>query len=202
MDTSIAMAVALGAFFVLVVVVYSRLVALRNRVESNLAQIDAQLKRRHDLIPSLVETARGYLANERGTLDAVMAARDSARVAGQAAPGAGRGLDPETMTALARAEGALSSTLGRLFALAEAHPDLRADRNMIRLSEEIAATENALSLSRQAFDDAVTQLNTALEAFPAVLFAGMIGFRRASPLGPLGSAFDRAFDRRQEPPGR
>src|SRR5690606_25167424 len=107
MDTSIAMAVALGAFFVLVVVVYSRLVALRNRVDSILAQTDGRLRRRHDLTPSLVETARGYLANERGTLDEVRAARDSARVAGQAAPGAGRGRDPETMTALARAERAL-----------------------------------------------------------------------------------------------
>jgi LemA protein len=185
MDTSITVAVALGAFFVLAVVVYYRLVTLRNRVEDGLAQIDVQLKRRHDLIPDLVETARGYLAHERGTLEAVTAARDSARAAGQAALGAGRGSDPEAMTALARAEGALSSSLERLFALVEARPDLRADRNMMQLSEEITTAENKLSSARQVFNEAVMQFNTALEAFPAALFAGMLGFRRASPLAPL-----------------
>jgi LemA protein len=191
MDTGITMAVALGAFFVLVVLVYNRLVALRTRVENGLAQIDVQLKRRHDLIPNLVETARGYLPHERGTLEAVTAARDAARAAGQAALGAGRGSDPEVMTALASAEAALSSSLERLFALVEAYPDLKADSNMMQLSEEITTTENKLSFARQAFNDAVMQFNTALEAFPAVLFAGTLGFRRASPLAPLGSDAER-----------
>ena len=123
----------------------------------------------------------------------MVAARDAARAAGEAALGPGRGhaSGPEAMGGLARAEGALSSALGRLFALVEAYPDLKANQNMMQLAEEITTTENKLAFARQAFNDAVMQLNTALEAFPAVMFAGMLGFRRATPLAPLGSEAER-----------
>ncbi len=189
MDSSITVAIALGAFFVWALVIYNRLVALRNRVANGLAQIDVQLKRRHDLIPNLVETARGYLSHERQTLEAVVSARAAAQAAGQAATlDAG---DEPAMAAMASAEGALSASLGRLFALAEAYPDLKADQNMMQLSEEIITTENKLSFTRQAFNDAVMHFNTALESFPAAMFAGALGFRRAVMLAPLDSDIER-----------
>ena len=189
MDPSISVAIALGAFFIWALVIYNRLVALRNRVANALAQIDVQLKRRHDLIPNLVETARGYLSHERETIEAVISARDTARTAGQAASRVPR--DAQAMAAMAKAEGVLSSTLGRFFALAEAYPDLKANQNMMQLSEEVATTENKLSFSRQAFNDAVMSFNTALESFPAVMFAGMLGFKPASVLAPLDSDIGR-----------
>jgi LemA protein len=170
-------------------VIYNRLVALRNRVSNSLAQIDVQLKRRHDLIPNLVETARGYMAHERETLQAVIGARDSAQAAGRAAsanPG-----DTQALATMAQAEGALSSTLGRFFAVAEAYPDLKANQNMMQLSEEITTSENKLSFARQAFNDAVMNFNTALQSFPAVLFAGTLGFRPAAVLAPLDSDLER-----------
>jgi LemA protein len=170
-------------------VIYNRLVALRNRVSNALAQIDVQLKRRHDLIPNLVETARGYMAHERDTLQAVIGARDSAQAASRAA--AGNPADPQALAAVAQAEGALSSSLSRFFAVAEAYPDLRANQNMMQLSEEITTTENKLSFARQAFNDAVMHFNTALQSFPAVLFAATLGFKQAAVLAPLDSDIER-----------
>ena len=189
MDPSISVVIAFGAFFIWALVIYNRLVALRNRVVNALAQIEVQLKRRHDLIPNLVETARGYMSHERETLEAVIAARDSAQAAGRTGrrdPG-----DAQAMAAVAQAEGALSSTLGRVFALAEAYPDLKADQNMMQLSEEVTTTENKLSFARQAYNDAVMLFNTALQSFPAVMFAGMLGFRAATMLAPLESDSER-----------
>jgi LemA protein len=189
MDPSVSVAVALGAFFIWALVIYNRLVALRNRVSNALAQIDVQLKRRHDLIPNLVETARGYMAHERDTLLAVTGARDSAQAASRAA--AGNPTDPQALAAVAQAEGALSSSLNRFFAVAEAYPDLKANQNMIQLSEEITTTENKLSFARQAFNDAVMHFNTALQSFPAVLFAATLGFKQAAVLAPLDSDIER-----------
>lgn len=153
---------------------YNGLVALRNRFKNAFAQIDVQLKRRHDLIPNLVETAKGYIKHERETLEAVIAARNGAESARQEAsqvPG-----DPEAMQKLRAAEGALGATLGRLFALSEAYPDLKANQNMMQLSEELTSTENKVAFSRQAYNDAVMQYNTKRETFPTVILAGMFNF--------------------------
>ena len=160
-----------------VVGIYNRLVTLRNRYQNAYSQIDVQLKRRHDLIPNLVETAKGYLAHERGTLEAVIAARNqavSARESAAKAPG-----EPGAMHDLAQAEGVLAGTLGRLFALAEAYPDLKANQTMAQLMEELTSTENRIAFARQAYNDAVMQYNTGRERFPNLLIAGPFGFREA-----------------------
>ncbi len=157
--------------------VYNRLVRLRNRFKNAFAQIDVQLKRRYDLIPNLVETAKGYMKHERETLEAVIQARNQASsAASQAASNPG---DPAAMQTLVGAETALTGTLGRLFALAEAYPDLKANQNMAQLMEELTSTENKIGFSRQAFNDSVTTYNTACQVFPAVLLAGMFGFSQA-----------------------
>jgi len=167
-----------GGFIVVVALFvigkYNGLVALRNRFKNAWAQIDVQLKRRYDLIPNLVETTKGYLKHERGTLEAVIAARNSAssantRVSGN--PG-----DPEAMKALASAEGALGASLGRLFALAEAYPDLKANTSMNQLMEELTSTENKVSFARQAYNDSVMTYNTEREVFPTNIIAGMFNF--------------------------
>ncbi|MGA4580113.1 LemA family protein [Limisphaera sp. VF-2] len=154
--------------------VYNRLVTLRNRFKNAWAQIDVQLKRRYDLIPNLVETAKGYLQHERGTLEAVIAARNAAVQA------SGRvGVDPtnpDAMKALIAAEGTLAGTLGRLFALAEAYPDLKANQTMAQLMEELTSTENKIAFARQAYNDAVMNYNTERERFPSNLVAGMFNF--------------------------
>ena len=161
----------------MVVGIYNTLVTLRNRYKNSFAQIDVQLKRRHDLIPNLVETAKGYLKHERETLEAVIAARNSAVSAqGRAAANPG---DPAAMRELGGAENALSATLGRLFALSEAYPDLKANQNMIRLMEELTSTENKVAFSRQAFNDAVMVYNTKRETFPSNIVAGMFNFQAA-----------------------
>src|SRR3954470_16036690 len=157
----------------IVVSVYNGLVALKNRFQNAYAQIDVQLKRRHDLIPNLVETAKGYMAHERGTLEAVIAARNQA-VGGLERAAANPG-DPAAMKALSSAEQGLSGALGRLFAVAEAYPDLKANQNMLQLSEEITSTENKVAFSRQAYNDAVTAYNTYKQTFPPVLIAGVVG---------------------------
>jgi LemA protein len=160
-----------------VIGIYNRLVTLRNRFKNAFAQIDVQLKRRHDLIPNLVETVKGYMKHERETLEAVIQARNQAVTATQKAarqPG-----DPDAMHQLAGAEGMLSGALGRLFALAEAYPDLKANQNMAQLQEELTSTENRIAFARQAFNDAVTQYNTAREVFPNTLVAGPFGFHEA-----------------------
>jgi len=157
-----------------VVGIYNGLVALRNRFKNAYAQIDVQLKRRYDLIPNLVETAKGYLKHERETLEAVISARNAAQSAGSKAaanPG-----DPATMQALAGAESGLSGALGRLFALSEAYPDLKANQNMMQLTEELTSTENKISFARQAYNDSVMAYNTKRESFPDNLIAGAFNF--------------------------
>lgn len=153
---------------------YNKLVALRNRFKNAWAQIDVQLKRRYDLIPNLVETTKGYLKHERGTLEAVIAARNSAASANTrvaANPG-----DPEAMKSLSNAEGSLSGALGRLFALTEAYPDLKANTSMNQLMEELTSTENKVSFARQAYNDSVMSYNTGRETFPSNIIAGMFNF--------------------------
>ncbi len=157
-----------------VIAKYNGLVTLRNRFKNAWAQIDVQLKRRYDLIPNLVETTKGYLKHERNTLEAVIAARNSALTANNRAaanPG-----DPAAMKALSNAEGALGATLGRLFALSEAYPDLKANTSMNQLMEELTSTENKISFARQAYNDSVMVYNTAREVFPTNIIAGMFNF--------------------------
>jgi LemA protein len=160
-----------------VVGIYNRLVTLRNRFKNAFAQIDVQLKRRYDLIPNLVEVAKGYMKHERETLEAVIAARNAAANAEQKA--AARPEDGGAVRDLAGAESALTGTLGRLFALAEAYPDLKANQNMMALQEELATTENKVAFARQAYNDAVMTYNTATEVFPATLVARNFKFEPA-----------------------
>ena len=157
----------------LVVGIYNKLVTLRNRYQNGFAQIEVQLKRRHDLIPNMVEVAKGYMAHEKTTLEAVIQARSQA--AGGLQKAAANPGDATAMAGLASAEGALTGTLGRLFALAESYPDLKANQNMMQLSEELRSTENKVAVSRQAFNDSVTPYNTYRQTFPPVIFAGMFG---------------------------
>src|SRR5437764_10030381 len=175
--------VAVGFVVLLLIVVfvasiYNAFVKFRNRYENAFGQIDVQLKRRHDLIPNLVEVAKGYLSHERETLEAVVAARTQAVNAGtqaRANPG-----DPAKMQALLGAEGSLASSLGRLFAVVENYPDLKANQNMMSLQEELASTENKIAFARQAYNDAVMVYNTRAESFPGVLVARGLGFRPAA----------------------
>lgn len=162
---------------VVVIALYNRLVALRNRFKNAYAQIEVQLKRRYDLIPNLVETVKGYLKHERETLERVITARNAAASANQRAaanPG-----DAGAMRELVAAESSLGGVLGRLFALAEAYPDLKANQNMLSLQEELASTENKVAFARQAFNDAVMVYNTARETFPSNLVAGTFNFTAA-----------------------
>ena len=164
----------------LVIGIYNKLVTLRNRYKNAFAQIEVQLKRRHDLIPNLVEVAKGYMKHERGTLEAVIQARNQAAGGLQKAA-----MDPGNAAAiqgLGAAEGALSGTLGRLFALAESYPDLKANQNMMQLSEELSSTENKVAFARQAFNDTVMQYNTYKQTFPPVIFAGMFGHAQDATL--------------------
>ncbi|HYG55038.1 MAG TPA: LemA family protein [Burkholderiales bacterium] len=169
--------------------VYNGLVTLRNRFKNAFAQIDVQLKRRYDLIPNLVETVKGYMAHERQTLEAVIAARGAAVQASQraaAAPG-----DPAAMQGLAQAEGALGGALGRLLAVFEAYPDIKANQNVLALQEELTSTENKIAFARQAFNDSVMTYNTKRESFPDNVFAGMFGLAPAELLQATESAEER-----------
>lgn len=159
---------------------YNGLVTARNRYKNAFAQIDVQLQRRFDLIPNLVETAKGYLRHERETLEAVIAAR-SAAMNGLALAHANPG-DPEAMAALAAGQGALNGALGRLMAVAEAYPDLKANQNMMQVSEELTSTENKVAFARQAYNDAVMAYNNKREVFPSNIVAGMFGFQPAALL--------------------
>jgi LemA protein len=170
----------------IVVAIFNKLVTLRNRYQNAFAQIEVQLKRRHDLIPNMVEVAKGYMAHEKGTLEAVIQARNQA--AGGLQKAAANPGDAAAMAGLASAEGALTGTLGRLFALAESYPDLKANQNMMQLSEELRSTENKVAFSRQAFNDAVTQYNTYRQTFPPVIFAGMFGHGKDASLLEFDSA--------------
>jgi LemA protein len=167
--------VVVGLFLVIFVIgAYNSLVTLRNRYKNAYSQIDVQLKRRYDLIPNLVETAKGYLAHERGTLEAVIAARNTAVTANtRAAQNPG---DTSAMKEISSAESALSGVMGRLFALAEAYPDLKANTTMLSLMEELTSTENKVSFARQAYNDAVMAYNTRREVFPTNLIAGPFNF--------------------------
>jgi LemA protein len=174
----------IGGIVLLVIIsvaaIYNSMVTLRNRYKNSFSQIDVQLKRRYDLIPNLVETAKGYMKHERETLEAVINARNSALTASQKA--SGNPGDPAAMKDLASAETLLTGTLGRLFALAENYPDLKANQNMLQLQEELTSTENRVSFARQAFNDSVTAYNTACEKFPNNLIAGMFSFTQAQLL--------------------
>lgn len=181
---------ALGGWFVLT---WNRLVELRNRWRNAFAQIDVQLKRRHDLVPNLVEATRACLAHERGTLEAVVQARGlatQARAAAAADPADARGLQR-----LDAAEAGLAGSLGRLMMLAEAYPELKADHAMAELTEELASTENRIGFARQAFNDAVMTYNTARERLPANLVAAAGGFGQAALLASTRSDVERATPR-------
>ena len=160
--------------------IYNGLVTARNAFKNAFAQIDVQLQRRFDLIPNLVETAKGYLSHERETLEAVIAARGAA-MAGLSAAKASPG-DPAAMAELASTQGMLNGALGRLLAIAEAYPDLKANQNMMQLTEELTSTENKVAFARQAFNDSVMAYNNRREVFPSSIVAGMFNFAPAALL--------------------
>lgn len=171
---------------------FNSLVALRNRYKTGFSQIDVQLKRRYDLIPNLIETAKGYMNHERQTLEAVVQARNSALAASRTAaanPG-----DPSSMAGLAAAETQLNGVLGRLFAVAEAYPDLKANQTMTNLQQELSSTENLIASSRQVFNNSVQNYNTARESFPTNLVANAMGFAPAQ-------LFELSSEKERETPG-
>jgi LemA protein len=176
MGTIILLVIVL-AVVLYVVAMYNNLVSLRNRVRNAFSQIDVQLTRRYDLIPNLIESVKGYMSHERGTLEAVVEARNVAAAGLKRA--AADPSDPDAIKALAAAETSLGGTLGRLFALAEAYPDLKASRNMQQFQEELTSTENKVAFARQAFNDAVLGYNNACQAFPSNLLANNFGFKLA-----------------------
>ncbi len=178
--TLLVIGVVLLVIVIAVVGVFNKLVTLKNRFQNGFAQIEVQLKRRYDLIPNLVETVKGYMAHERETLDAVIRARNQALSGLQAAasdPG-----DPNAIQELSRAEGVLGGAMGRLLALSEAYPDLKASENMKQLTEELTSTENRVSFARQAFNDAVTAYNIYKQGFPPVMFVGVFGHTQDATL--------------------
>jgi len=179
----ITVIVLLGVGLLLVfwlVGIYNGLVVARNRFKNAFAQIDVQLKRRYDLIPNLVEAVKGYMAHERETLDAVIKARQSAVTAEQKV--AANPSNPSAVKELNQAETQLTGALGRLFALSEAYPDLKANQNMLALQEELTSTENKIGFARQAFNDSVMAYNNRRQTFPAVMVAGTLGFKEAALL--------------------
>ncbi len=169
---------AIVAFYAMSV--YNGLVVLKNRFSNAFAQIDVQLKRRYDLIPNLVEVSKGYMKHEQETLEKVIQARNMAVTAGQKA--AADPADGNNIKQLAQAESNLSGALGRLLMVAESYPELKANQNMMMLQEELTSTENKIAFARQAFNDSVMNYNNAREQFPAIVFAGMLGFQSAQML--------------------
>ena len=177
-----AMWIVLGViviFFAYLIKTYNSLVELRQRIANAFAQIDVQLQRRYDLIPNLVDTVKGAMAHERETLEAVIAARNQAQAAARAV--VGNPTDGAALQQLAAAESQLGGVLGRLVALAEAYPELKAQQNMALLQEELASTENRVAFARQAFNDAVMVYNTQRESFPDALVASQFGFKPSLP---------------------
>lgn len=177
MATVLIVVIVVAVFLFYIISMYNRLVQLKNRFKNAFAQIDVQLKRRHDLIPNLVETAKGYMQHEKETLERVISARNMASNAQSLAS-----KDPanaKAMEQLSKAEGELSGMLSRLFALSEAYPDLKANQNMMQLSEELTSTENKISFARQAFNDSVMTYNISREQFPNNIIAGMFHFNKA-----------------------
>jgi LemA protein len=180
-ETSMVALAALGVIALIILIIimvffgtYNGLVTLRNNYQNAYAQIDVQAKRRYDLIPNLVETAKGYMAHERQTLEGVTQARNMAITANAAA--AAKPGDPASMQQVSTAEGALSGSLSRLLAVAESYPDLKANANMMQLMEELTSTENKMGYARQGFNDSVTTYNNAVQTFPGVVIAGMFAF--------------------------
>lgn len=172
--------IVLGVLIVIVfwmIMMYNNLVSLRNRVRNGFSQIDVQLTRRHDLIPNLVEAVKGYMHHERGTLEAVVQARNAAAAGLKKA--AADPTDANAIKELAAAETTLGGTLGRLFALAEAYPDLKANQNMMQFQEELSSTENKVAFARQAFNDSVMTYNNACQSFPQSMIANNFGFKAA-----------------------
>lgn len=177
MIEAIVILVILGGMVLFTVATYNKLVALRNRFKNAFSQIDVQLKRRYDLIPNLVETAKAYLKHERETLEAVIQARNNASQANQKA--AEHPEDASAVKGLIGAEAALTGAMGKFFALSEAYPDLKANQNMMQLTEELSSTENKIAFARQAFNDAVMRYNTTREKFPNNILAGAFNFNEA-----------------------
>ncbi|MBF0196928.1 MAG: LemA family protein [Planctomycetes bacterium] len=191
MTTWIVLGVILGIPLLVVfygIGVYNGLVAYKNRFKNSFAQIDVQLKRRYDLIPNLVETAKSFLKHERETLEAVIQARNSAASASSKA--AGNPEDSSAIKGLIGAEAVLGDAMGRFFALTEAYPDLKANQNMMQLSEELTSTENKIAFARQAYNDSVMTYNTEREQFPSVIIANMFKFSEAQ-LFELGDAAEK-----------
>lgn len=178
--TTVIVLLILVALIIYVIVIFNRLVSLKNRFQNAFAQIEVQLKRRYDLIPNLVETAKAYIKHERATLEAVIAARNSA-VSGLAAASA-QPSNPTAIAQLSGAEGALASALGRMNVVVEAYPELKANTNMMQLSEELTSTENKVAFARQAFNDAVTEYNSYRQSFPPVIFANLFGHSQDAQL--------------------
>jgi LemA protein len=181
--------IVFGLVVVWIALLYNGLVGARNAFKNAFAQIDVQLRRRHDLIPNLVNVCKAYLAHERSTLEAVIAARQGAQTATSNARQSPGGL--EAMQALSHAEGQLSASLGRLIAVAESYPELKASLSTTQLSEELTSTENRIGYARQAYNDAVMDFNTRAETFPAVLFSKLLGFQMATVLDSIESASQR-----------
>jgi len=181
MNTSLIIIIAVAALALVAVLfvvgLYNKLVGLRNRFKNAYAQIDVQLKRRYDLIPNLVETAKGYLTHERGTLEAVIVARNTAHTTSKAA--AANPADAGAMKELLGAEGGLAGAMSRLMVVVEQYPDLKANQNMMQLTEELSSTENKVAFSRQSYNDAVMAYNTQREVFPSSVIAGTFQFTAA-----------------------
>lgn len=181
MSPALVVLIVLSALVVILglwaVGIYNALVTLRNRFKNAFAQIDVQLKRRYDLIPNLVETAKGYLKHERETLEAVIKARNIAAAAAQAA--AANPADGNALRGLMSAEAGLGGALSRLMVVSEQYPDLKANQNMAQLTEELTSTENKIAFARQAYNDSVMTYNTRRETFPTVILAGALGFQPA-----------------------
>lgn len=174
MKTTLLLIALAGVVVIFLSTRYNRLVSFFNRFKNAFSQIDVQLRRRYDLIPNLVETARGYLEHERETLEAVILARNAASSAATAA--AADPTSPSGISALSGADSALTSALGRLFAVVEAYPDLKANQSMALLMEELTTTENKIAFARQSYNDSVMVYNTARSQIPDVVFAGILGF--------------------------